>query len=410
MHNSSAPAVQLSEDLKQAKSPRLSQRRVVLKFGSRLLTGSAAELDPGRMAAVARAVAAEPTTEVVIVSSGAIAAGFRTLGHTVPPKRISDRQAAAAVGQSRLMSMWGDAFEAVGLVVAQVLLTNDCLTDRRRYVAASRALGTLLQSGVVPIVNENDTVSVDEIVVGDNDNLAAMTAALVDADLLALLTDVPGVMTADPEVDPSARVISEVASTEELRPFCFPKKAVESTGGMITKLEAADRAGQFGIPTVIASGTDEEALAALVRGEPAGTFIAATKRPIGARRHWMATQRGLTGALVVDEGAVRAIRRRASLLPSGIVRVEGRFRRGDLVSVIDAEGTEHARGIVRFDDREVERIRGLHTMEVREALGEGLGHVVMRPDRMVLVGEDADVEQTDARGLEEEDVGEGEAT
>lgn len=386
MHNSSSPAL----EIKEAKVPRLSKRRVVLKLGSRLLTGNTTVLDPERMSAVARAVAAEPSTEVVIVSSGAIAAGFRTLGHTTPPKKISDRQASAAVGQSRLMSMWGDAFAEVGLVVAQVLLTNDCLTDRRRYVAASRALGTLLEAGVVPIVNENDTVSVDEIVVGDNDNLAAMTAALVDADLLALLTDVPGVFTADPAQDPTAHVIAEVASADELRPYCYAKKAAESTGGMLTKLEAAERAGQFGIPTVIASGTDEGVLATIVRGETAGTFIAATKRPIGARRHWMATQRGLTGALVVDEGAVQAIRRRASLLPRGIVSVEGRFRRGDLVSVLDVQGKEQARGIVRFDDREVERIRGLHTLEVREALGEGLGHVVMRPDRMVLVGEDGD--------------------
>lgn len=389
MHNSSA-AVQLNDEPRESKAPRLKQRRVVLKFGSRLLTGNTTELDPARMAAVARAVVAEPTTEVVIVSSGAIAAGFRTLGHTAPPKRIRDRQASAAVGQGRLMSMWGDAFEAVGLVVAQVLLTNDCLTDRRRYVAASRALGTLLEAGIVPIVNENDTVSVDEIVVGDNDNLAAMTAALVDADLLALLTDVPGVLSADPTKDPDAHVVKEVGSADELRPYCFAKKSIESTGGMITKLEAAERAGQFGIPTVIASGTDEDVLSAIVRGEAAGTFIAATKRPLGARRHWMATQRGLTGALVVDEGAVQAIRRRASLLPRGVVRVEGRFRRGDLVSVIDVEGREHARGIVRFDDREVERIRGLHTLEVREALGDGLGHVVMRPDRMVLLGEDGE--------------------
>lgn len=384
MHNSSSPDI----DLEEPESVDRVERRVVLKFGSRLLTGDSTELDPHRMASVARAVAAEPATEVVIVSSGAIAAGFRTLGHSAPPKRIQDRQAAAAVGQSRLMSLWGDAFRDVGLEVAQVLLTNDCLTDRRRYVAASRALGALLEAGVVPIVNENDTVSVDEIVVGDNDNLAAMTAALVDADILALLTDVPGVMTGDPEEDPSARVIAEADSAEQLRPYCFQKKSAQSTGGMITKLEAAERAGRFGIPTMIASGTDGEVLAAIVRGDPAGTVISAAERPLGARRHWMATQRGLTGALVVDDGAVSAIRQRASLLPRGVVRVEGRFRRGDLVSVIDAQGVEHARGIVRFDDRDVERIRGLHTREVREALGAGHGHVVMRPDRMVLVGEE----------------------
>lgn len=384
MHNSSAASV----ELKEARAPGRTKRRVVLKFGSRLLTGDTTVLDPARMASVARAVVAQPETEVLIVSSGAIAAGFRTLGHTAPPKRIQDRQASAAVGQGRLMSLWGDAFAEVGLVVAQVLLTNDCLTDRRRYVAASRALGTLLQAGVVPIVNENDTVSVDEIVVGDNDNLAAMTAALVDADVLALLTDVPGVMSADPTRDPSAYLIAEAASAEELRAYCYAKKAVESTGGMVTKLEAAERAGSFGIPTIIASGTDEDALATIVSGGRAGTYISAAKEPLPAREHWMAAQRGLTGALVVDEGAVAAIRRRASLLPRGVVRVEGRFRKGDLVSIIDAQGVEHARGIVRFDDHQVERIRGLHTMEVKDALGAASGNVVMRPDRMVLVGEE----------------------
>jgi len=377
-------------ELKETRSPGRSKRRMVLKFGSRLLTGNTTTLDPARMASVARAVAGEPNTEVVIVSSGAIAAGFRTLGHKVPPKRIQDRQAAAAVGQGRLMSLWGDAFAEVGLVVAQVLLTNDCLTDRRRYVAASRALGTLLQAGIVPIVNENDTVSVDEIVVGDNDNLAAMTAALVDADLLALLTDVPGVYSGDPATDPTAKLIDEAESAETLRKFCYAKKAIESTGGMVTKLEAAERAGSFGIPTVIASGTDQNGLTAIVRGERAGTYISAAKQPLPAREHWMAAQRGLTGALVVDDGAVAAIKRRASLLPRGIVRVEGRFRKGDLVSVIDAQGVEHARGIVRFDDHQVQRIRGLHTMEVKDALGEAAGNVVMRPDRMVLVGDEED--------------------
>jgi glutamate 5-kinase len=241
---------------------------------------------------------------------------------------------------------------------------------------------------VIPIVNENDTVSVDEIVVGDNDNLAAMTAALIDADLLALLTDVPGVLSGDPGRDPSAKLIKEAESAEELRRYCFAKKAGVSTGGMITKLEAAERAGHFGIPTVIASGTDEDVLASIVRGQPAGTLISARKRPLDAVEQWMAAQRGLTGALVVDDGAVKAIKRKASLLPRGVVRVEGRFRRGDVVSVIDQQGREHARGIVRFDDRDVERIRGLHTLEVREALGEGLGHVVMRPDRMVLIGDE----------------------
>lgn len=365
-----------------------NRERVILKLGSRLLTGGSTTLDPEQMRRVAEVVAGAPESDVVIVSSGAIAAGFRTLGHTVPPTRIRDRQAAAAVGQTRLMALWSEAFSAVGLEVAQVLLTNDCLTDRRRYVAARRALATLLDAGVVPIVNENDTVSVEEIVVGDNDNLAASAAALVDAKLLALLTDVPGVYDGDPDAGDGVRLIREAANAEELRAYCFAKKSRESTGGMQTKLDAAERAGRYGIPTVIASGSDLEALEAIVRGRPAGTYIAASERPLAARRHWMAVQRGLGGAIVVDPGAVEALRRRANLLPSGIVGVRGHFRSGDLIAVVDTEGVEQARGIVRLDDRDVDKIRGLHTLDARETLGRDRSHVVMRPDRMVLIDEE----------------------
>jgi len=229
----------------------------VLKFRSRLLTGGTTTLDPERMRMIAAVVAEAPDVDVVIASSGAIAAGFRALGHTSPPTRIRERQ-AAAVGQTRLMALWSQAFHEVGREVAQILLTNDGLTDRRRYVAARRALATLLEAGVVPIVNENDTVSVEEIVVGDNDNLAASTAVLVDANILALLTDVPGVYDGDPDGHAPVTLIREAASAEELRRFCYAKKARESTGGMHTKLEAAEPAGGCGIPTVIASGTDVE--------------------------------------------------------------------------------------------------------------------------------------------------------
>jgi len=361
---------------------------VVLKFGSRLLTNGTAELDTERMASVARAVAACGDRNVVIVSSGAVAAGFQALGHSTPPTRIAERQAAAAVGQGRLMKLWGDAFQGVDRHVGQILLTNDCLTDRKRYVAAQRALRALLQAGIIPIVNENDTVSVEEIVVGDNDNLAAMTAALVDADLLALLTDVPGVYDRDPEVDPGAQVVARAESAAQLRALCFSKKDIASIGGMETKLEAAERAGRYGVPTVIAAGNDPEVVNGVLAGRMVGTRIEAHEEPLRARRHWMAVQKGLTGWLVIDDGAVRALRRRASLLPRGVVGVGGRFRRGDLVAVIDGQGVEHARGIVRFDDREVERIRGMHTDEVKIALGVDTGTVVMRPDRMVLAAEE----------------------
>lgn len=362
------------------------RRKVVVKLGSRLLTGVGQDLDSGRMRAVAAVVAANRSrTDVVIVSSGAVAAGRRILGHAGPPTRTCDRQAAAAVGQSRIMRHWAAAFEEVGLEVAQLLVTNDCLTDRRRYVAARQALASMLQAGVVPIVNENDTVSLGETCVGDNDNLAASVAALVDARLLALLTNVPGVLSGDPARNGTTRVIREAESAAALRALCFKKRDVESRGGMVTKLEAAERAGRYGIPTVIASGLDDAVLGAILRGEAAGTFIKADARPLPARRHWMAVQKGLTGSLVVDDGALAAIRRSASLLPRGVVAVQGRFRKGDLVSVLDMAGNERARGIVRFDDRDVERIRGMHTGEVRDAVGDRSAHVVMRPDRMVLM-------------------------
>ena len=365
--------------------------RVVLKLGTRLLTGGGQALDRSRMAEVARAVAASrPVTQTVLVSSGAIAAGYPVLGHRVPPTKISDRQAAAAVGQGRLMALWADAFRDVGLEVAQLLLTNDCLNDRRRYVAARNALQAMLQAGVVPILNENDPVTQAGRDLGDNDNLAAMAAALVDARLLALLTDVPGVMTGDPTLDADVTVIPVAQGVDELRRLCYRKKAVESRGGMESKLSAAERAGWYGIPTVIAAGQDG-GVEAVLKGEPIGTLIKPPPQRLGARRHWMATQRGLEGTLVVDDGAVRALRRRASLLPRGVVEIRGRFRRGDLVAVVDTGGVERARGIVRFDDRDVERIRGLHTREVKEVMGVGRGYVVMRPDRLVLIGVEGDV-------------------
>lgn len=282
-----------------------------------------------------------------------------------------------------MMALWAHAFHDVGLEVAQLLLTNDCLTDRRRYVAARHALGAMLQAGVVPILNENDPVAQAGNDLGDNDNLAAIAAALVDARLLALLTDVPGVMSGDPEADPEATVIPVAEGVADLRRLCYRKKAAESRGGMESKLSAAEKAGWYGIPTVIAAGQDGGVEAVLV-GQPVGTLIQPSHTRLAARRHWMATQRGLEGTLVVDDGAVNALRRRASLLPRGVVGIRGRFRRGDLVAVVDTAGVERARGIVRFDDRDVEQIRGLHTREVKDVMGAGRGYVVMRPDRLVL--------------------------
>ena len=380
-------AGKLPRDQRDA-TPRLKPKRVVLKLGSRTLTAGGAELCAETLARVAASVTSATDVEVVIVSSGAVAAGFRVLGFDAPPEAVRDRQAAAAVGQTRLMSMWEAVFRDRGRDVAQVLLTNDCLADRRRYVTVRDAFTALLDRGVIPIVNENDTVSVDEIMVGDNDNLAAITAALVDADLLVLLTDVAGVFARDPRKDPDVLPIPFARSATELKELCFKKASRESIGGMVTKLEAAERAGRYGIPTVIASGTDADTISAVLRGDQIGTYIAPAAEPLRARQHWMAVQRRLEGSLVVDDGAVSAIRGRASLLPRGIVEVVGRFRKGDLVSVVDRAGVERARGIVRFDDRDVERIRGLHSSDLEQVLGREVGAVVVRSDRMFIMDEE----------------------
>ena len=380
-------AGKLPRDQRDA-TPRLKPKRVVLKLGSRTLTAGGAELCAETLARVAASVTRATDVEVVIVSSGAVAAGFRVLGFDAPPEAVRDRQAAAAVGQTRLMSMWEAVFRDRGRDVAQVLLTNDCLADRRRYVTVRDAFTALLDRGVIPIVNENDTVSVDEIMVGDNDNLAAITAALVDADLLVLLTDVAGVFARDPRKDPDVLPIPFARSATELKELCFKKASRESIGGMVTKLEAAERAGRYGIPTVIASGTDADTISAVLRGDQIGTYIAPAAEPLRARQHWMAVQRRLEGSLVVDDGAVSAIRGRASLLPRGIVEGLGRFRKGDLVSVVDRAGVERARGIVRFDDRDVERIRGLHSSDLEQVLGREVGAVVMRSDRMFIMDEE----------------------
>jgi glutamate 5-kinase len=365
---------------------RAGPRRLVLKLGSRLLTGGGAALEPDRLAVFADAVARHREVETVIVSSGAVVAGSQALGRSRPRSTTPEKQAVAAVGQTRLMRLWADLFEARGLTVGQVLLTNDGLRDRKRYVNSRNTFMAMFGAGIVPVVNENDTVSTDEIRVGDNDNLAAYTAALVDADLLALMTDVDGVYDADPARVSTARVIRSAASAAELRGYCYAKRAVESTGGMETKLEAAEKAAGYGIPTVIANGWDRAVVDALFEGRPAGTWIAGSPAPLPARKHWMAIQSRIAGRLVVDDGAVAVLcRGGASLLPRGIINVAGRFDAGEVVAVVDSAGTEFARGVVAYDNTEIMRIMGRHSREIEEILGYAAGREIIRADDLVIL-------------------------
>ncbi|MGH7477954.1 MAG: glutamate 5-kinase, partial [Longimicrobiales bacterium] len=307
--------------------------------------------------------------------------GAGVLGRSRPPRTIPERQAAAAVGQIRLMRLYAECFAAHGLEVGQVLLTNDVVLDRRRFVNARNALAELFELGVVPIVNENDTVSVEEIRVGDNDNLAAYTAALVDADLLALLTDVAGVLAGE-----AAEPIARAESVEALRRHCRGKGSAMSVGGMTTKLDAAEKAARYGIPTVIASGLDVTALQAIYAGDEVGTRIDGWARRLPALRHWMAMQARVQGTLIVDDGALNALLGGGrSLLPRGVVDVVGRFERGDIVAIVDAHGVERARGVVAYDDTEIARIRGRHSSEIELVLGYKSTDEVVRAEKLVIL-------------------------
>jgi glutamate 5-kinase len=364
-------------------------RRLVVKVGSGLVASVEAGLDAARIGRLADELAGVVAggREVVLVSSGAIAAGMARLGFTERPRSIPEKHAAAAVGQSALMWDYGQAFARHGLKVAQVLLTQDDISHRARYLNARNTLLTLLRFRVLPIVNENDTVAVEEIKVGDNDNLAALVAHLVDADLLVLLTDVDGFYTGDPRRDADARRIEVVeALTEEIRRLARDAKGTVSVGGMSTKLEAAQKAMASGIPMVIARGYEAGTLQRLLRGEPVGTVFVPKGDRLGARKRWLAFAVPPQGRLTVDAGAKRALTERGkSLLPSGVVEVEGEFQAGEVVVLATADGKEFARGLSNYDADELRQIRGAKTTAVEGILGyKRFDEVVHRDNLAVL--------------------------
>jgi len=366
-------------------------RRLVIKVGSGQITSPGEGLDARRIGALAADIATlvGERREVVLVSSGAIVAGTARLGLPARRRSIPETQAAAAVGQSSLMWHYEQAFKRHGIKVGQVLLTAQDISDRGRYLNARNTLLALLDFGVLPVVNENDTVAVDEIKVGDNDNLAALVAHLIDADLLVLLTDVDGLYTGDPRRDPSARRLETVeAVTEDIRRLCFDEAGRVSVGGMATKLEAAQKAGASGIPMVIASGRDPGALARLVKGEPLGTYFLPRDDRLAARKRWIAFAVPPQGRLTVDAGARKALTEKGkSLLPSGLVDVAGEFHAGEVVALTEPEGDEFARGLVNYDAGELRKIRGAKTAEIEKALGyKGLAEVIHRDNLVVLAG------------------------
>jgi glutamate 5-kinase len=363
-------------------------RRIVVKVGSALVTDDGRGLDPaaidrwGAQLAALRAAG----KEVVMVSSGAIAEGVKRLGWAQRPRAIHDLQAAAAVGQMGLAQVYESCFRAHGLQTAQVLLTHEDLADRRRYLNARSTLLTLLRWSVVPVINENDTVTTDEIKVGDNDTLGALVANLIEADALVILTDQPGLFTADPRRDPGARLLPRVvAGDPALESMAGGAGSSIGRGGMITKVLAARRAAQSGASTVVCSGREPDALIRLARGEPLGTeFVAQTPR-LAARKQWLAGQVQLRGAVSVDAGAVRALRDDGkSLLPIGVLEVSGEFERGELVAVLGPDGAELARGLINYGAADARRIARRPSADIEGLLGFVEEPELIHRDNLVL--------------------------
>jgi glutamate 5-kinase len=354
--------------------------RVVIKVGSSLVTNEGRGIDLAAIEHWSEQIARirEPAgegsrtvPEIVLVSSGAVAEGMKRLGWKQRPREMSELQAAAAIGQMGLVQAYESGFRRHGIMTAQILLTHDDLSDRKRYLNARSTLLGLLRLGVLPIVNENDTVVTDEIKLGDNDTLGALVTNLIEAELLVILTDQAGLFTADPRRDPQATLLTEVrAGDATLEAMAGGAGSAIGKGGMITKVLAAKRAASSGASTVVCSGREPDVLVRLMQGEAIGTrFVAQTPR-LAARKKWMADHLQLRGAVVLDAGAVTALMAQGrSLLPIGVTEVRGEFDRGELVAILDPDGRELARGLVNYASNDARRILRKPSSQIESVLG-----------------------------------------
>ena len=364
-------------------------RRLVVKVGTSLVTNEGRGIDHAAVARWADEIASlkRDGREVVLVSSGAIAEGMKRLGWATRPKAIHDLQAAAAVGQMGLVQAYEVAFSAFGLHTAQILLTHDDLADRRRYLNARSTLTTLLGLSVIPIINENDTVTTDEIRVGDNDTLGALVTNLIEADVLILLTDQHGLYTADPRRDPRATFVRTARAGDPALEAMAGGAGALGRGGMLTKILAAKRAARSGASTVIASGREERVLTRLAAGESVGTELLAEAQSLGARKQWLADHVQLAGKVRLDDGAVRALAREGkSLLPIGVVAVEGSFERGEIVGCFAPDGREVARGLVNYGAADTARILRQPSSQIEAILGWVDEPELIHRDNLVLLG------------------------
>lgn len=364
-------------------------RRIVVKLGTSVLTGGTPRLHRPHMVELARQCAQlfHQEMDVIICTSGAIAAGRERLEFPALPPTVTSKQLLAAVGQSRLMLMWEQFFEIYGIHLGQILLTRADVQNRQRFLNARDTLQALLTHRLVPVINENDAVATEEIKVGDNDNLSALVAILAEADLLLLLTDQPGLFTADPRTHPDAELIPEVHTIDEtLRQLAGGSVSGLGVGGMATKLQAADAARRAGADVIIASGHAPDVILRAVQGERMGTRFPALETPLENRKRWILAGTKPAGRLVVDEGARRAlVQNGRSLLPAGILQVEGTFERGDTVFVVTPDGAVLGRGIVRYNSQDLTRIAGGQSEEIPDRLGYGYGPVAIHRNDLILL-------------------------
>ena len=364
-------SILIGDDL--STSVMAQAQRLVVKVGSSLVTNEGRGIDAQAIATWAAEIAAlrDLGREIVVVSSGAVAEGMKRLSWVRRPQSMQDLQAAAAVGQMGLAQVYETEFRRFGLQTAQILLTHEDLADRTRYLNARSTLTRLIELGVIPIINENDTVVTDEIKVGDNDTLAALVTNLIEADALVILTDQAGLYTADPRSHPDARLLSKVkAGDPRLEAMAGGAGSLIGKGGMLTKVLAARRAASAGAHTIVASGRESKVLQRLAGGEMIGTSFIANTAKLTARKQWIADQLQLRGALVLDAGALKALLRDGkSLLPIGVSEVQGDFARGDVVACLSQAGAEVGRGLINYASSEARRIIGKPSSEIESLLG-----------------------------------------
>ncbi len=364
-------------------------QRIVIKLGTSVLTNGTARLNRQRMLEIAQQVAKlrQQGHEIVMVSSGAQAAGRERLDFPEMERSLPTKQMLSSIGQGRLMQIYSELFDIFDIIVGQVLLTRGDLDNRTRYLNARNTLLTLLDHHIVPIINENDTTATEEIRVGDNDNLSALVANLLESDLLVILTDQPGLFTADPRRSPEASLIAQVTQiTSETWALAGGVGTGLGTGGMVTKIQAAQLASRSGVTTVIASGNESDVLLRLLAGESIGTRFEATTTHLESRKRWLVMDKP-RGILRVDSGAARAVRSGgASLLPVGVVAVEGTFERGDTLAVFDPANLEIAHGLAGYHSADLRQICGVKSERIIEILGYSYGDAVIHRNNMVLLG------------------------